>query len=80
MADGRLPSVAYPPVEISDTKSLEHGDFACNFALAAAKAAGMPPRAIGEALASVLSEDPDFERVEVAGPGFVNLSVSVAHE
>jgi len=78
VADGRLPGAGYPAVEISDTKSPEHGDFACNFAMAASKAAGMPPRAIGEALASVLSEDPDFERVEVAGPGFVNLSVSVA--
>ncbi len=78
VAGGRLPAASYPPVEISDTKSEEHGDFACNFALAASKVAGMPPRAIGEALAFELQGDPDFERIEVAGPGFVNLFVSTA--
>jgi arginyl-tRNA synthetase len=73
---GRLPAGAYPAVEVSDTKSPEHGDFACNFAMAASKLAGMPPRAVGEALAAELSGDPDFAKVEVAGPGFVNLTLS----
>jgi arginyl-tRNA synthetase len=73
---GVLPAAAYPPVEVSDTKSPEHGDFACNFAMAASKLAGMPPRAVGEALAAELSADSDFAKVEVAGPGFVNLTLS----
>ena len=78
VSGGRLPKADYPQVEISDTKSPEHGDFACNFALAAAKAAGLKPREIGEALAAELAKDPDFERAEVAGPGFVNLTLSPA--
>jgi arginyl-tRNA synthetase len=73
---GRLPAAPYSPVELTDTKSPEHGDFACNFAMAASKLAGMPPRAVGEALASELSGDADFATVEVAGPGFVNLTLS----
>jgi arginyl-tRNA synthetase len=75
---GRLPAAEYPAVEVSDTKSPEHGDFACNFAMAASKLAGMPPRAVGEALAAELSTDPDFAKVDVAGPGFVNLTLSPA--
>ena len=78
IGDGKLPAAAYPPVEISDSKSAEHGDFACNFALAASKLAGLKPREIGELLAGELLADPDFEKVEVAGPGFVNLFVSSA--
>lgn len=63
-------------VEISDTKQPEHGDFACNFAMAAAKLAGANPRELGEWLRAELLEL-DQERmltgVEVAGPGFLNF-------
>ncbi|MCW5724996.1 MAG: arginine--tRNA ligase [Maricaulaceae bacterium] len=48
--------------------------FQCNGALAAAKAAGRPPRAIAEEVAEKLSADPFFAKVEIAGPGFINLS------
>jgi len=71
---GTLPeAVRSVRVEISDTKQPEHGDFACNFAMAASKAAGMNPRAIGEALAAALPTDGLIARVDVAGPGFVNF-------
>jgi arginyl-tRNA synthetase len=51
----------------------EHGDWATNVALVLAKAAKAPPRAVAEAMVAHL-ELPDWvERVEVAGPGFVNV-------
>jgi arginyl-tRNA synthetase len=78
IGEGRLPGeVLQVPVEISDPKNAEHGDFACNFALAASKVAGMNPRALGEALAEkLLSNYPSIiESVEVAGPGFINLRI-----
>ncbi|MCH7904676.1 MAG: arginine--tRNA ligase [Armatimonadetes bacterium] len=75
-ADGSLPGAEYPKAEISDTKSPEHGDFACNFAMAAAKTARMNPRALGEMIAGALSHDADLSKVEVAGPGFINLTLS----
>jgi arginyl-tRNA synthetase len=51
-------------------------DFQCNGALAAAKAAGKPPRAIAEDVAARLKGDPRLTDVSLAGPGFINLRVS----
>lgn len=64
--------------DVADAKNPEHGDFTLNYALVAAKGLGKNPREVAEALAKALSEEPDLERVEVAGPGFVNLSVKPA--
>lgn len=59
---------------IVPTKTPEHGDFASNVALALAGPLGRPAREIAERIIAAI-EDPEglFERVEVAGPGFVNL-------
>ncbi len=53
-----------------------HGDVSTNAALLLAKPTGLSPRAIADKLVAVLAKDPDVERVEVAGPGFVNLGLS----
>ncbi|MBI1333130.1 MAG: hypothetical protein GC165_09645 [Armatimonadetes bacterium] len=76
IGEGRLPAeVLSIPVEIADPKNADHGDFACNFALVASKAAGQNPRAIGEMLAAKLLEryGSVLTAVDVAGPGFINL-------
>ena len=54
-------------------KRPEHGDLATNVAMALAKRAGQPPRAIAEKLARALAESDVIAAAEVAGPGFVNL-------
>jgi arginyl-tRNA synthetase len=54
----------------------ELADFQVNGALAAAKAAGRPPREIAQAVAEALRQDARLASVEVAGPGFVNLRVT----
>jgi arginyl-tRNA synthetase len=58
--------------------SLEHGDFAVNAALAASKPLGKQPREIAEAIAVALTRElgEDAEKIEVAGPGFVNMTRS----
>jgi arginyl-tRNA synthetase len=66
--DGDLPT---PTLEAPRQK--EHGDFATTVALALAKRAGKPPRMIAEALVEALPEAAFVERVEVAGPGFINI-------
>ena len=76
VVEGALPEVQYPAIEIAEPRQPEHGDFACSIALAASKAAGKPPRVIADALAERLRLDSDFETVEVAGPGFLNLRLS----
>jgi arginyl-tRNA synthetase len=56
----------------------EFGDFQCNGALAGAKAAGRNPREVAAAIAGRLVSDPAIARVEVAGPGFLNITLSDA--
>ena len=52
------------------------GDYQCNDALKVAKKLGRNPREIGGAVAERLKACDAFEKVEVAGPGFLNLTVS----
>ncbi len=55
-------------------KTIEHGDFASNAALALAKPMRRPPRAVAELLqAALLDESGVLERTEIAGPGFLNF-------
>jgi arginyl-tRNA synthetase len=51
-------------------------DFQCNGAMAAAKLAGRPPREIAAEVVHTLDGHPLIEKVELAGPGFINLRVS----
>jgi arginyl-tRNA synthetase len=63
-------------VEIERPKSREHGDYATNIALVLAKPARVAPRKIAEMLADLLRAIPEFAAVEVAGPGFVNITLA----
>lgn len=81
IAAGRVPEVIREaPIEISDTKSPEHGDFACNLAMVSAKRAGTNPRALAELLQGAIlgAGHPVVSGVEVAGPGFLNLRLNPA--
>ena len=59
---------------------LEHGDWSTNAALVVAKGAGRPPREVAADLAAALSAAgiDEVERVEVAGPGFVNFTLATS--
>ena len=54
----------------------ELSQFQCNGALAGAKTAGRAPRDLAESLAERLSADARFGQIDIAGPGFLNLSVT----
>ncbi len=58
---------------VENTKSREHGDFACNAAMAAAKLLGQKPRDLAAAIVRQLPVHPSVEKVEIAGPGFLNF-------
>lgn len=68
------------PLEVSVDRPRirEHGDFATNIALVLAKQAGVSPRSIAELLASALRSSADIAKVEVAGPGFLNITLAAA--
>ena len=57
-------------------KSREHGDYATNVALRLAKPAGRPPREVAELIAARLREHAGIARVDVAGPGFLNVTLA----
>jgi arginyl-tRNA synthetase len=67
-----------PEVVLAAPAQAEHGDLASPLALALARGARRPPREIAEALADALRDRPDVARAEVAGPGFVNLTLTPA--
>ena len=61
-------------VQVSDRPDL--AQFQCNGALPAAKAAKQNPRAIAEKIATRLKTNPIFAKIEIAGPGFINLDLT----
>jgi arginyl-tRNA synthetase len=63
-------------VVIERPKNRDHGDYATNVALRLAKPAGKPPRAVAEALAEELRSQPGIATVDVAGPGFLNITLA----
>ena len=63
-------------VVIDRPKNPEHGDYATNVALRLAKAAGWPPREVAEVLAAELRAVEGIAGVDVAGPGFLNITLA----
>lgn len=75
--DGRLTLSAIPEtVVIERPKNRDHGDWATTAALQLSKAAGLPPRAVAEAIAEGLRALPQIAAVDVAGPGFINVTLA----
>ena len=73
-AAGVLPGgLDFAGVAVEPPRDAGHGQLATNAAMVLAKPAGMAPRAIAEALAVRLMEDPRVAGADVAGPGFLNL-------
>ena len=69
---GTIP-VAIP---LERPKNRDHGDYATSVALQLAKPAGMSPRAVAELLQSDLLALPEVTAVDIAGPGFINITLN----
>jgi arginyl-tRNA synthetase len=71
----KFPDLADPSLEIIDTKSPDHGDYACNVAMINAKKVGLAPRDFASALIPVLLAKSEgwIKEIDVAGPGFMNF-------
>ena len=63
-------------VVVERPRNPEHGDYATNVALRLAKPAGRPPREVAEVLAGELRAQPGIAAVDVAGPGFLNITLA----
>lgn len=75
---GDLPSDQIPDMDIEVPKHEGQGDFSTNFAMMSAKLQKMAPRAIAQALVNAMPDDSSIEKIEVAGPGFINFFLSNA--
>jgi len=75
VADGALSSESFPGPHFERPKRAEHGDWATSIALVVARG-GANPRAVAAALVERLPPSDLVERVEVAGPGFLNFHLS----
>ncbi len=76
---GTLPAgLDLSAVSVEPPRDPAHGDMATNAAMVLAKPAGQPPRVIADALALQLASDPRVLRTDVAGPGFLNLTLAPA--
>jgi arginyl-tRNA synthetase len=76
VAAGSLEMEVPGEVVVERPKNREHGDWATNVAMQLSAKAGLKPRDFAELLASELQKSAGIEKVEIAGPGFINLFVS----
>jgi arginyl-tRNA synthetase len=76
VADGTLSESAPPDIQVERTRDPRHGDFSCNAAMVLAKQARRKPRDLAAGLVASLPASKIIERVEIAGPGFVNFFLS----
>jgi arginyl-tRNA synthetase len=77
VAEGLLPAgIDQSRVQVEPPREAAHGDMATNAAMVLAKDAGQKPRELAEVLAARLRRDDLVAKVEVAGPGFINLTLA----
>ncbi|MBT7145672.1 MAG: arginine--tRNA ligase, partial [Rhodospirillales bacterium] len=77
VADGTLPGdLSYERITVETPREEGHGHVAINAAMVLAKPAGLKPRDLAEAIAEKLRSDNAVTKVEIAGPGFINITLS----
>ena len=77
VSNGALPEAEMPQFNIEKPANKDNGDYSTNVAMAGARAFKKAPRMIAEAIASCIDLDGTaFDRVEIAGPGFMNFFLS----
>ena len=71
-----LHSGEIPEIQVEVPGNPEHGDFATNLAMIMARTEKKAPRQIAEALVATLGESPLLDKVDIAGPGFINFTLA----
>jgi len=78
VAAGELTVAVPEEITVDRPRSREHGDYATPVALKLGKIAGRPPREIAAVIGRYLERAPGIDGVEVAGPGFLNITLHTA--
>jgi len=74
--DGVLTGDDVPTPQVDHTRDPNHGDLATNIAMVLSKRAGMAPRDLAAAVIAHIPENKIISRCDIAGPGFINFSIS----
>src|SRR6201996_100454 len=78
-AEGNWPAgIDFSRVVVEPPRDASHGDMATNAAMVLSKEAKFKPRDLAEAIAGKLRADPLIEKVDIAGPGFINLTLKTS--
>ena len=77
---GDLQGTVPESIPLERPKNREHGDYASSVALQLAKAAGRAPRDVAELLKVELEKLPEVSEVNIAGPGFINITLNRASQ
>lgn len=72
------PTLDLSRIVVEPPRDPTHGDMATNAAMVLSKDAGLRPRDLAEKLATELRRDTLIEKVEIAGPGFINLTLKIS--
>jgi arginyl-tRNA synthetase len=72
----QIPAELSVNIQVTPARDASQGDYASNIALMLAKPAGMAPRALAELIVGKLPAVDAIEKIEVAGPGFINFFVA----
>jgi arginyl-tRNA synthetase len=73
-----FPDAGDVAIDLDRPKNADHGDFATNVALQLAKRVGQKPRDAAQAILAALGSAPGIAKTEIAGPGFINFTLSRA--
>ena len=68
-----MPAIDKPNIKVEKTRDPAHGDFATNIAMELAKTANSNPRELAKDIINHLPESGIIERIDIAGPGFINF-------
>jgi arginyl-tRNA synthetase len=72
----QIPAELSVNIQVTPARDASQGDYASNIALMLAKPAGMAPRALAELIVGKIPAVDTLEKIEVAGPGFINFFVA----
>jgi len=79
-SEGKISASYDGDIQVTRSKDANHGDYASNIALVFAKQIGLNPRELAQLLSSQLESNTLFEKIEIAGPGFINFFVAQTNQ
>ncbi len=80
IARGEITGTAPDSITLDRPKNRDHGDYATSIALQLAKSAGKQPREVAEILKGAISQLPGVSSVDIAGPGFINITLNRSNQ